>query len=534
MKKNILLIWCFFISICAFSQDQIVTDERDNDMEIIKNKDTVLMANFVFDVTDTGNNSKQHEYGSGFFKQKYLIISARKIGGLGGTKDVRTGEPHTQIYCATIKKTGDLDKPLLYSRILNTNDSEGSLTFSPDQYTVYYTRDKADDSIRNFQIYKARDLSKGHGQWKDEQKLPFSSDDYSIENPYLTKDGKTLYFSSNMPGGKGGFDIFKVEVHEDGTFGKPKSLRGGVNTPKDEITPYIDDKGKYLYYSSNGRNTMGGFDVFRVRKVKNRYVRPLNLGASINGEGDDYAFILANDKRGYVTSNRKDGAGNSDVYKFRLQFNKQFLKGIVKDANTKEVLPNTVIELRDMDGNVVATKVGKDGTFSAYVDPYEVYVIKAKKEGYDKNLSAIETNSATQRVFNAEVLMVPTPAKIVEVDGKTMIKVENIYFDFNKSTIRSDSKKTLQKIVTVLNDNPTMKIEINAHTDIRGTDAYNMALSHRRAASTMKYLISQGIAANRMISKGYGETQPLIDCLTKDCTDEEHEINRRIEFVIVN
>jgi len=533
MKKIIFLILGIAISNFSFAQDQIETQENETKIADAKSaKDSILTANFVFNVTDTGNNSKQHDYGSGFYKQKFIVISAKKIGGLGGTKDPVTGEPHTQIYCATIKKTGDLDNLGLYSRILNTPENEGSITFSPDEHSIYYTRDDVPDDKKIYQLFKARD-AKGNGQWLGEEKLPFNSPDYSIENPYLTKDGKTLYFSSNKPGGLGGYDIYKVAVKVDGTYGTPVNLGKGVNTPQDEKTPFIDEKDKYLYYASNGRNTIGGLDIFRSRKVGNKFVRPLNLGPSINNKGDDYAFILANEQRGYVTSNKEDGVGGSDVYKFRLKYNKQLIKGIVKDELTQEIIPNSVLEITDMDGNAVAFKTGKDGTFSAYVDPYEVYTIKATKEGYDDNISALETNSATDRFFEAEVNMRPTPAEIVEADGKTMIKIESIYFDFNKSSIRKGSKASLEKIVTVLNDNPNMKIEVNAHTDIRGTDAYNMALSHRRAASTMKELIRLGINPNRLISKGYGETQPLIDCLTKDCTDEEHEINRRIEFVVV-
>ncbi len=430
------------------------------------------------------------------------------------------------------KKTGDLENLGLYSRILNTSENEGTITFSPDQHAIYYTRDVINDQKRNYQLYKARD-AKGNGQWLGGEKLPFCKDNYSFENPYLTKDGKTLYFSSNIPGGLGGYDIYKVDVRADGTYGKPKNLGKGVNTPQDEKTPFIDDNDKYLYFASSGRNTIGGLDIFRARKVGSQFVRPLNLGTTINGEGDDYAFILANEKRGYVTSNKKDGVGGSDVYKFRLKYSEQLIKGVVKDELTNQIVPNAVLEITDIDGNVVAVKTGKGGTFSAYIDPYEIYTIKAAKGGYEDNISTLETNSATERVFKAEIFMKQPPAEIVEVDGKTMIKIENIYFAFNKADLRPKSKISLQKIAKVLLENPKMKIEINAHTDIRGTDSYNLALSKRRAASAMKHLIYLGIDPDRMISKGYGETQPLIDCLSKDCTDEEHEINRRIEFVIV-
>ena len=532
--KKILLLLLLSITTSTICNAQIQVEEptKDGNINNIESaKDSILTANFEFIVTDTGVNSKQHEYGSGFFKRKFIIISAKKIGGLGGTKDSLTGEPHSQIYCSTIHKTGNLERPLLYSRILNTGDNEGTITFTPDNKTVYYTRDLINGK-KHYQLYKAYD-SIGRGQWINEEKVHFNSAEYSIENPYLSEDGKTLYFSSDMPGGHGGFDLYKVNLNENGTLDNPKNIGAAVNTANDEKSPFIDENNKYLYFSSNGHNTLGGLDNFRARNVAGKFVRTLNLGPTINSSEDDYAFMLANEKRGYVTSAKKDGIGGSDVYKFRLIYNKQLIKGVVKDALTQEIIPNATITAIDTDGNPVIVKTGKDGTFSTYVDPYEVYTITSNQEGYDEDTTVIETNSATDRNFETTVLLEQTPAEIVSIGDKTMIKIENIYFDFNKSSIRSISRLSLKKIVTVLNDNPKMKIEVNAHTDIRGTDTYNLALSKRRAASTMKHLISLGIDSSRMISKGYGESQTLIDCISKKCTDEEHETNRRIEFVIV-
>ena len=210
MKKTILLFLFLAFVINVNSQDIIESTTGETITGIESAKSDVLTANFDFIVTDTGVNSKQHEYGSGFFKQKYIIISAKKVGGIGGTKDPLTGEPHTQIYCATIKKTGDLDRPLLYSRILNTNDNEGSITFSPNQQVVYYTRSLLGDK-RNYQLFRAKDPLK-RGQWLEETKIHFSSSKYSVENPYLSEDGETLFFASDMPGGLGGFDLYSVKI----------------------------------------------------------------------------------------------------------------------------------------------------------------------------------------------------------------------------------------------------------------------------------------------------------------------------------
>ena len=210
------------------------------------------------------------------------------------------------------------------------------------------------------------------------------------------------------------------------------------------------------------------------------------------------------------------------------------MSGEVVDANTKKILPGAAVVVTDIDGNEIGKKeVGADAKFTFYVDPYESYTITTKKEGFIDNNLIAETNSSVERTFDVVVEMKQEEAEIVEVEGKTMIKIENIYFDFDKATIKPISEISLNKIVKVLNDNPEMKIEVNAHTDIRGSDAYNLRLSKRRAASTMLYLINSGINKTRLISQGYGETQPIIDCKSKDCSDEEHELNRRIEFVII-
>jgi len=532
MKKKLVLSVLSLVYAFSVQAQDVVEAEGEVISKVNSAKSEVLTANFNFIVTDTGVNSKEHEYGSGFFKQKYIIISAKKVGALGGVKDPLTGEPHFQIYCATIKRTGDLDRPLGYSRILNTDDNEGTITFSPDQKTVYYTRSILGDK-RNYQLFKAKDAT-GNGQWLNEERIHFSSEDYSIENPYLSEDGKMLYFASDMPGGFGGYDLYSAKVNDDGAIELPVNIGAKVNTSSNERTPFIDKNGKYFYFASDGHNTMGGLDVFRARNVKGEFVRPLNLGASINSPEDDYAFILANERRGYVTSAKADGVGGSDIYKLRLEYNKQSIKGVVTDQLTKAIVPNAEIEIIDVDGVVIPVKTNMSGEFSAYVDPYEVYTVKIKKEGYIDYVVDVPTNSATQRVFKVEVNLEQTAPEIVEIDGKSMIKIENIYFDFNKSSVKLASRMSLDKIVSVLEENPNMKIEVNAHTDIRGTARYNLVLSKRRAASTMKYLMSKGVKSQRLISQGYGESQTIMDCISKDCSDKEHEINRRIEFVIVN
>ncbi|NQY04870.1 MAG: OmpA family protein [Flavobacteriaceae bacterium] len=492
----------------------------------------MFIADFNFTIFDAGVNTKYTEYGSTFFMGKYIIISARKIGGLGGTKDKLTNESYTELFCADIDQYGNLSRPLLFSRIINTLSSEGSVAFTPDQKVIYYTRNTQENSEK-YQLYRAVLDKVQTGKWVNEELIPFSGTDYSIENPSITTDGKRMFFTSNMEGGLGGYDIYYVDIHENGALGTPVNLGSEINTADDEKYPYMSPDNKHLYFSSNGHNSLGGLDVYRAKRVFDNYVRPLNLGTTINSEADDYAFIMSSKDRGYFTSDRAEGKGKSDIYKYIKEDITQTIQGTVVDRETRIPLPNTVIELIDEEGNVVATKTTtEEAKFEFDIDPFDVYTIKTTRDGFDDNIVDFESNTGRTKDFAMTVEMDPSQAEIVEVDDKMMIAIENIYFDYDKWLIKKESTISLNKIVDVLNANPDMKIEINAHTDSRGRDAYNLSLSKKRAASAMKFLIANGIDGNRLVSNGYGETQPLFDC-GSDCSEEQYELNRRIEFVII-
>lgn len=535
MKKLVLILVLLVVTNIAVAQGP--SHQNVNSSYVLLNdfdaKPAVALGDFNFTIFDAGVNTKFTEYGSSFFMDKYIVISARKIGAIGGAKDKVTNEPYTELFCTDVDKYGNLSRPLLFSRIINTVNSEGSVTFTPDEKVIYYTRSSQENSM-NYKLYRANLDEIQTGKWVNEELIPYSSDDYSIENPFISADGTKLYFASDMEGSLGGFDIFVAEIFPNGAIGEPVNLGADINTENDEKFPYISKDDKHLYFSSNGHNTLGGLDIFRAHKVFDTYKRPVNLGNTINSDSDDYAFILASENRGFFTSDRVDGKGRSDIYKFVMEDVKQTISGVVLDKDSRIPLPNAVIELIDEEGNVVDAKTTtEDAKFTFDVNPFEVYTIRSNKDGFENNEVSFTSDSGKSTNFDVTVEMDPTKAEIVEVEDKLMISIENIYFDFNKWMIKTESTISLNKIVDVLNANPEMKIEINAHTDARGRDAYNMTLSKKRAASAMKYLISKGINADRLMSNGYGETQPLFDCGTQ-CSDEEHELNRRIEFVIIN
>lgn len=543
MKASIFVIICL-ISNVIFSQgpSTLIADNSNNNT--IKNNLIVpnslissseIGANgFDFEILDAGVNTKYSEIGTGFFRNKLIMVSSKKLGGFAKI-DFNTNEAYKELFCVDISENGALSRPLLFSRILNTNDSEDQLTFSPDEKTVYFTRSSKENSLE-YKLYKAILEEDSHGNWINEELLSINKNNVSIENPFLNRKGDKLYFSSNMPGSIGGFDIYVSTVNADGSLGTPKNLGHSINTTADEKYPSLSIDGKYLYFSSKGHQNIGGYDIFVSRILNNTYKTPRNLGNTINTSYDEIAYFLATKNKGYVSSNKPNGKGSFDIYTAVNKEIIQSIKGNAIDLVTKIKLPNTLIILKDEDNIEVARQItDESGSFSFdNIIPFELYTLTTQKDGFKDESFEFLANRNFNTTYSKDLELNTTAPIITKVDDELRIVLENIYFDFAKYSIKEESTISLNKILKVLNENPNIKLAINAHTDIRGNDAYNLKLSNKRAASAVKYLIKNGIDKNRLTSKGYGETKPLIDCETKSCTDEEHESNRRIEFVILD
>lgn len=483
-----------------------------------------------FSILTTAINTKYSEIGSGLFKNKLMLVSSKKIGAIGTGVDPNTNQPFTDLFCVDVKESGQLKRPLLFSRILNTKDNEGQVAFSKDEKTIYFTRSTRENP-ENYQLYRAILQENSVGNWVDIKKLNISSDFYSVENPFL-KDNK-LYFASNKLGGFGGFDLYVADLKEDGSLSEPINLGKEVNTDKDDKFPFVTKEGKYLYFSSKGHQTVGGFDVFASRIINNDYKAPNNLGSEFNSKDNEIAFFLTKDNEGYVSSDKDSGKGDFDIYRFYKEDIKQLIQGIVVDAETQIPLPNSEVILVDEEGREIGRQITNEkAEYNFPVVPFDTYTITTLKEGFEDTTVDFIADKGSRHTYTYNLELNPTKATIVEVEDKLIINVENIYFDFDKWTIKNESTISLNKVVDILNGNPDMKIEINAHTDNKGNNNYNLNLSEKRAASAMQYIISKGIDANRLISHGYGESQLLIDC-NKDCTKAEDQINRRIEFVII-
>lgn len=542
MKTKFLVVICL-ISNFIFSQNaqNLIASNINNSSTptaLILPTNSVSSSNigtngFEFEVLDAGVNTKYSEIGSGFFRNKLIMVSSKKLGGFAKI-DFNTNEAYKELFCLDIDKNGHLSRPLLFSRILNTNDSEDQLTFSPDEKTVYFTRSSKDNSLE-YKLYKANLEEGSHGNWVNVELLDINKKNVSIETPFLNRAGDKLYFSSNIPGSIGGYDIYVSTVNADGTLGTPKNLGHAINTTSDEKYPSLSIDGKFLYFSSKGHQNLGGYDLFVSRILNDSYKAPRNLGNTINTSYDEIAYFLATKNKGYVSSNKPNGKGSFDIYTAVKDEIVQSLKGKAIDLETKIKLPNTLVILKDEDNNEVARQM-TDGTgaFSFNnIIPFELYTLSTQKDGFKDDAFEFLANRNFNTTYNKNLELHTTEPVIAKVDDELRIVLENIYFDFGKYSIKEESTISLNKIIKVLKDKPDITLAINAHTDIRGNDNYNLRLSKKRAASAVKYLVKHGIDKSRLTSKGYGETKPLIDCKTKSCTDEEHQSNRRIEFVIL-
>ena len=350
-------------------------------------------------------------------------------------------------------------------------------------------------------------------------------DHYSVETPFVSNDGKKLYFSSNIPGGAGGYDLYEVAILENGALGVPMNLGSKINTKEDEKFPFISNDNNYLFFSSKGHTNMGGFDVFRSSITQDGYHTAFNLGGTLNSRKDDLAFVMVNDTKGYVSSDKTATDGNYDIFRYTLRMAPNTVSKLtIKEKTTGIVLPNTKIVVKNEFGRILADgKTDDKGNISIIYNPLTIYNVTVEKEGYEPL-----TKQLTSGDFYSDTAIELKQAKPIVTE--TEIVIENIYFDFNKATIKQESTLSLNKIISVLNENASMSISIFAHTDAKGSDEYNKVLSEKRAKATFDYLVTKGISKNRLKYMGMGEMELKVKCTT--CTAEEDQLNRRTEFKI--
>ncbi len=494
-------------------------------------------------------NTELSDFGTTEYENGIVFASARG----GGRKYRWNEEPYLDLYTVEKMEDGTFAEVKSVGENVNTKFHESSAVFSPNGKYMFFTRNNYFKSrykedavgINRLQLYRAT-LGED-GNWDNIHKIHFNSLDYSVAHPALNLLGTKLYFASDMPGTFGQSDIFVVDVNEDGTLGEPENLGSSINTEGQESFPFINTNGD-LYYSSTGFPGLGGLDVFvskgadqKVTGGSNRNFPIENVGEPVNSPWDDFGYYenLVT-KRVYFSSNREGGKGSDDIYTFEIPEIKLIVEGTVQDVNTEELLPNSTVILLDKDGNEIDRQiVGDDAYFKFDVDPEKEYLIRVEKDKYTSDEQRFTTPNKNQEL-KMELLIEKDEQQIEPCDDLAkVLDIPIIYFDFDKSNIRYDAEIEIQKVLAVLNKYPTMHIDIRSHTDCRGPASYNEKLSDRRAKSTRAYLIEKGIDAERLTAKGYGESRLINDCgcePTNDsnCSQEEHQLNRRSEFIITS
>jgi len=520
-------------------------NENRNYMEVIE-----LNSN-RFKIKNAGINSEYTDFGSAIFSNQLVFTTARDTGGFAKRKHKWDNQAFTNLYAAEITQNTDtiiLGKPKPFSKRINSKFHESTPVFAKDGVTMYFTRNnfnasrkgKSKAKITLLKLYKSQFIE---GKWAKETELPFNSDEYSTAHPTLSPDERTLYFASDMPGSLGGSDIYKVAINDDGTFGKPENLGPAINTPGRETFPQITNEDE-LYFASDGHPGLGGLDVFVVKIRKDGILKNIqNLGKPVNSPKDDFAYLLDTKTRtGFFSSNRDGGKGFDDIYTFTelKKLNcEQVLEGIVRSAETNEPIVAVEVVMYDTNMEILKTTTTDEYGFYSFgtVECDSKFYIRAKKVDYITNEHPYKTPKITGNTYFPLMLK----KKLVKIEPGTdlaqtnILDIPTIYFDLDKSLITKTAAFELEKVLGVLKQYPTLKIDIRSHTDSRQTHKYNQALSDKRAAATISWLIENGISGDRLTGRGYGETQLVNSC--KDgvnCAEEEHQMNRRSQFIVIS
>ena len=514
----------------ASKQMQKFATKSPNDQRAIEYKkdpdyvNKLLNQTKKFDVEKAQINSESPDFGALINGREVYFTSSRGTGKKYGWNN----QAYNDVYKAFYNEDGTVTAPTPVTEI-NSKYHDGPVSLSADGKILYF----ASESFKEGVFVKDKKFNNKLGQvalfkttkngniWENIEALPFNSKDYSTGSPSLSKDGKTLYFASNMPGGKGGVDIWKVTVNA-GNYGKPENLGDQVNTPADENFPFVTEDGKTLYFSSKGKPGLGGYDIFALDIAKNTIS---NVGQPVNTKSDDFALTLSQEKNiGFLSSNRENNL--DDIYLLKPICGVEAIIA-VKDAKNNNPIADAKVVILDNQKNIVGTELSNaNGEVTYKLLCNQDYTLQVSKNEYNSgtfNIAKGKNPSVKIEAALQPIEVIITPEEVV---------LNDIFFEYNKSNITQEGAFELDKLVAVMNKYPEMIIFVEAHTDNRGTDEYNQKLSDRRAKSSAQYIVSKGIDAKRISGEGKGESTPLINC-GENCTEEEHAKNRRSKFNIV-
>ena len=508
-------------------------------------------------------NSRRADYSPmlGGDENNQLFFTSTRNQAKGDEYSGITGTKNGDIFVSTKDEKGKWQKPEVIDSELNTDFDEGACSFSPDGKTMYLTQCKTDPDYPRYATIATSNRS--DAAWSKATELKVTRDTLSAyAHPAVSPDGEWLYFTSNMPGGKGGYDIWRVRLTSSGT-GSVENLGAPINTAGDELFPIFRPNGD-LYFSSNGHEGMGGLDIYIARPMTNivrndsadqsslqiphSSFKIIHPGYPLNSQGDDFGMTFEGLKnQGYFSSNRGDGKGWDHIYSFYNPEIIQTVKGWVYEKDGYE-LPAAQVYMVGNDGTNLKLSVKGDGSFTQEIKAGVDYVFLGTCKGFlnhQEHLRVEPVKKSEEYVLQFPLANIMAP-----------VLIDNIFYDFDKATLRPESKEALDQLVKLLEENPNVTIELSAHTDYRGSAEYNKRLSQRRAESVIRYLIDHGIAQDRLTPVGYGKEQPktirkkltekypflkendvLTEELIKKLGEEEQEtcnqLNRRTEFRVL-
>jgi len=497
-----------------------------------------------YEILNTAINTIGSDLGPAFYKDE-LVFSSTSIGTKASTTYNWNELPYLHMYSAKIGPYGDLSSPKPFAPHLKTAYHDGPVSINEKKETIYFTRNntvkgktsKSREGVVNLKIFEGK---LDNGEWNLTGSFRFNSDQYSVGHPSIDKTGTVLYFASDMPGGYGKSDLY-FTVFANGSWSKPINLGPKINTEGNEFFPFISYEG-VLYFASDSHGGLGGLDIYFSVPERGVFNSIENLGTPTNSPKDDFGLALdSTGMKGYFASNRSGGKGNDDLYFLKIKRVPVIIRGVVKDRETKDVLSDAKISVKNENGETILSSTTRnDGQFEFEVNKGQQYVVNVTKEFYSETEKIIGTatlrpnDEVYSEIFLEEQIdesqIGPAPKSIEEEKGEPLqiVEIDYINYDLDKSDVTSAASATLDKLIALLKEYPDLEIRIESHTDSRGSDEYNMLLSKKRARAAFDYVVSKGVDPNRLLYQGFGETKLLNRCSNGvDCTEEEHEVNRR-------
>jgi outer membrane protein OmpA-like peptidoglycan-associated protein len=532
-------------------------DLRALDYKANKNEFEYLSGDIGrYKIENLNINTSNDDFGTSYYKDQIVFTSSETRVRMIKRRYNWNNEPFWSMYISEVDGN-QLTKPKKTDSKFNGKMHDGPVSFSKDGSIMAFTRnnykDKTKDKIVELQIYFSTNTE---GKWSEPESFILNNGAYSVGHPCLSDNGQTMYFTSDMPGGFGGADIYRISKSENGSWGKAENMGNKINTEGDEMFPFYEETNNLLFFTSNGRFGLGGLDVFICPLNGTKTGSVYNAGSPLNTQYDDFSFIISESlKTGYLSSNRTGGSGRNDIYFVDilkpLEMGKK-IEGIAKDSNNNP-LAQTFITIFDENDEIIDTlTTTNDASFAFLVDSDKNYKLMGEKEEYNEGRNIANTFS-NEFIVEADVILVkesvivPETVEVVaeklpvETDHIEILEINpsNIYFDYGLYNIRPDAISEIDFIVKLMNDNPNMIVELGSHTDCRANDEFNQRLSERRAKSSVDYIKKRISKPERISGKGYGETQLVNKCKCKgdvvsECTEEQHQKNRRTEFIIIS